>query len=114
MKKESAIVTACCNWLALLENSGKLVYQRNNTGAVVTREFGRKARFLRFGKKGASDILIFCPGGRTLHVEVKSDVGKMSFEQMEYEHKITALGHTYYLIRSLDELENILKDVGAI
>src|SRR3990167_3555695 len=100
MTKESAIVTAWCNWLSLLENTGKLVYQRNNTGAVVTREFGRKARYIRFGKRFSADILVFIRGGQTLHCEIKSDIGKQSFGQMEYERKITALGHTYYLIRS--------------
>lgn len=114
--RESHIVSAIKSWLQIYENQGKLVFIRNNSGATVTHEQGRKPRFWKAGKPGSSDFLIFICGGRTLHVECKNDTdgGRQSFAQQEYQRKIEDLGHPYYIVRSLDDMEKILRDKGVI
>jgi VRR-NUC domain len=97
--KESLIVTAIQQYLQLLENQGKLVYQRNNSGST---KIGNN--FIRFGKTGSPDLYVFLPNGKTLMIEVKNDKGKLSEGQKEFQEKITNLGHEYIVVRSLDEV----------
>lgn len=66
---------------------------------------------------GVAD-LIFLKSNRfygALLVEVKTDTGRQSKEQREWEERITADGYKYAVVRSLDEfilvLENYLKDM---
>lgn len=102
--KEAGIQTAICQYLQYQENMGKLIYMRNNSGAVINQ----KGRFIKFGKRGSADIIIFVKGGKTLHVEIKNEKGRMSTSQLEMELKLKQLKHKYYLVRSVDEVELLL------
>ena len=50
-------------------------HYRNNTGAYSDKESGR---YIRFGSKGAGDIIAIYPGGRYWSIEVKRPGGKLS------------------------------------
>ncbi len=102
---ESLIQNAIETYLKLLENQGKLVYQKNNSGALQTRAGG----FVRFGKRGAPDFLVFIKAGKTLHLECKNEKGRQNANQLEFEINITNLGHKYFIVRSVSDVENILK-----
>lgn len=104
MTRESAIVTAIIQYLQYMENQGKLVFIRNNTGAVKTDS----GRFLRFGKAGSSDIIIFTDH-RALFVEVKNEKGRQSENQKAFQHSVEDQGFQYIIVRSVSELEKILK-----
>lgn len=43
-----------------------------------------------------------------LFIEVKTDTGKQTPEQIEFEARIKALGYDYHVVRSLDEFKLIL------
>ena len=101
--KESGIVTAIQQYLQILENQGKLVFQRNNSGAVRTQRGG----FLRFGKVGSPDFYLFTVGGKTIHLEVKNETGKQSEGQKDFEERVTKLGHKYLIVRDIEELEKL-------
>ena len=107
--KESNIVTAISTYLQMLENQGKLIFIRNNSGAY---KMGNS--FVRFGKAGSPDFFMFLDEGengiygRTLHIEVKNEKGKQNDNQKEYQKNIEALGHRYIIVRSLEEVENLL------
>lgn len=103
--KESLIVSAIANYLQYLENQGKCVFQRNNSGALPTAKGG----FIRFGKTGAPDFIIWLPQGNCICIEVKNEKGKLSPGQKEFKDKIEKLSYKYYLVRSLSDVENILK-----
>ena len=105
MTKESAIQSAIEQYLRLMENLGHLVYQKNNSGGAL----GQSGRFIRFGKAGAPDFLIYLSGGVCVHLEVKNEKGRMSPNQLEYQAKVEKLGHRYCLVRSVDEVENLIK-----
>ena len=102
--KESGIVNAIMSYLQLLENQGKLVYQRNNSGAFINP----KGNFFKMGKRGSPDFYIFLPSGKTIHLEVKNEKGKQNLNQLEFEIRLKQLGHSYYVVRSVDEVENII------
>ena len=107
MIPESSIITAIGHYLGCLERLKRLKFIRNNSGAMPLSYKGRQ-RFVRFGKEGSSDFIIFLPKGITIFIEAKSDTGKQSFEQIEFEGRITMLGYKYYLIRTFDEAKEIV------
>jgi Holliday junction resolvase-like predicted endonuclease len=106
--KESQIVTAICNFLQYEENKGNLYFIRNNTGAFATQPLGGNRRFVRYGKVGTSDIIIFMSSGRTIFVEVKTATGKQNDNQKAFEQKITALGFEYHIVRDVEKVVWIL------
>jgi hypothetical protein len=57
-------------------------------------------------KAGVSDLVVLIPG-RALFVEVKTDIGRQSKEQIDFEADVVALGFQYFLIRSIDEFKAI-------
>lgn len=101
--KESEIQHGIETYLKLLENQGKLVYTKNNSGAF---KVGKS--FIRFGKKGSPDFFVFVEGGRVIHCEVKNEKGRQNENQKEYQKNIETLGHFYFIVRSIEDVENIL------
>lgn len=113
---EKHIQSAIEEFLQLQENLGRLVYQKNNTGAVRINRPGAKSSFMRFGKKGSPDFLVwrksdeFFDGDylETLFIEVKTDVGTLSEGQQEFKSMVEKLGGHYYVVRSFDDVKNLL------
>ena len=68
---------------------------------------------IRFGIKGQADLNGILDGGTRLEIEVKSEKGKQSKEQIIYENMITNKGGIYILARSVkdvfDRIFNFLK-----
>lgn len=119
---EKEIQTSIEELLALQENLGRLVYQKNNSGAIKVKHPGGKSSFLRFGKPGSPDFLVWrpskvnafdnrgspCPVLETLFIEIKTKKGKMSPLQKEFQAKIEKLGGKYYLARSFEDVKKII------
>lgn len=59
--------------------------------------------------KGVSDILGIMPNGRFLAVEVKSEKGRATPEQLQFIENIKESGGIALLARSIDDLKNKLK-----
>lgn len=59
--------------------------------------------------KGISD-LIAVKGDRTLWVEVKTPTGHLSEHQKKFKADIEGVGGTYLVIRSIEEIEEYLKE----
>lgn len=109
---EKEIQSAIEDLLKIMEKRGVLAYQKNNSGALRTERYtkggSKKTSYIRFGKKGASDFLVYIKGGLTLHVEVKSLTGYQSADQVAFMNKMNALGHPYHIVRSVDEFRRVL------
>jgi hypothetical protein len=71
-------------------------------------------RWIRFGKKGSSDILGCLPGGRFLAVECKAEHGRLSPEQREFLADIERLGGLALAVKSWRELDTALRRGGYI
>ena len=116
MKKESSLVKAIRQYLQYRENSGLLMFQRNNTGALINRwqkkgKFGNmidRKSLITYGKVGSSDFYVWFATGKMIFIECKSDSGDQSDEQVEFMNKARKLGFEYYLVSSTDEFLNVM------
>lgn len=57
---------------------------------------------------GVSDLL-FIYKGKHIYLEVKTPTGTQSKAQIEFEGRIQTNGFSYYLVRSLDDVKNIMR-----
>lgn len=83
---------------------------RNNTGSTVAEHNGRR-RFIRFSEPGAADV--FCIfNGRFVAVETKTETGKQSQEQRDWQAAIERAGGTYVIARPSNYAEVIDAAIG--
>ena len=102
---ESHVLEGCLNYLQVRG----IYHWRNNTGAVRIRP----GQFMRFGKKGSSDILGILPGGRLLCVECKApNRGRLSPEQKQFLADVRELGALALVVRGWQELDEALRKAG--
>jgi hypothetical protein len=59
--------------------------------------------------KGAADLVILLPNGVTLLPETKTPTGYQSPAQKSFEHQATALGHHYFVYKSLEQFKEKIK-----
>lgn len=109
--KEKDIVRACLDYLSY-NRLGK--FWRSNTGAVVL-EYKWRKRFIRYGRVGSGDItglirrkVIADNGireiGQRVEIEVKTEKGKQTLSQKEFQQEIEENGGLYLLVRGVDDL----------
>lgn len=62
--------------------------------------------------KGVSDTLMLIPRGgwHGLCIEYKSDIGRQSPAQVEWQSKVEAQGYRYEVVRSLEEFKELIKE----
>jgi len=122
--RESDVLAQCLAALnawgipAWRNNTGGLPVQAPSTRVKVcgqTLEVPGKRRFLRFGKKGSSDILgVLPPEGRFLAVETKRPGEKPTPEQVAFLDMISAAGGLALVISDVKQLEAALRLEGVI
>ena len=102
------------------------MFIRNNSGAFPIDDGKNKRRYIRFGDKGSPDFLVWMPERyyrgmnqddytitkkflRSIALEAKSEDGKQSKDQKEWQVEFEAIGGEYYIIRSVDKVINIIE-----
>ena len=118
---ESMVIKVVGDYLQIQRNQGKLMFIRNNSGAMPIVDGKNKRRYIRFGDKGSPDFLVWKPGVitawptvvgvnilRSIAIECKSDIGKQSADQIKWQADFEKLGGAYYIVRSLDDLIKII------
>ena len=114
--KESDLKRSVYEYLLILENQGKLWFERLNSGEAYKR-YKDKSHRIVLCRKGTSDFIVVLYdfwGNDVVEVcflECKSDKGKQSGEQKYFEDKVTEQGAEYYIIRSVDEVKEILGEL---
>lgn len=68
------------------------------------------ARPIQFGVPGQADLTGIVRGGLRLEVEVKSDSGRQTEDQRNYQSMIERLGGRYLLARSVEDLADIIQE----
>lgn len=102
MTPEGEILRSILDYLAV----EKIWAMRLNTGAIVSEYKGR-TRFHRYGRPGCADILASF-NGEFVWLECKTANGKQSDAQKEFEAEVKALGHYYFVVRSIDDVKTAL------
>lgn len=95
---------------------------RQNTGAIVLGA-GKSRRCFTSGRKGMADLLalptVLIPAFPTpvcvnakvpLWLELKSARGVQSLAQKEFQREVEAEGHTYLLVRDVQQVIDWLKE----
>ena len=79
---------------------------RSKTEAAIMKAEGMLA--------GASDLTIFADG-RVLFVEMKTDKGRQSSAQKDFQRKVEGLGFRYVICRSLEDfMEHVRTFIQAL
>lgn len=59
--------------------------------------------------EGTSDIICIMPNGKTAWIECKTLTGKQREAQINFQKMIESLGHKYYIMRSVDDVNKIVE-----
>ena len=119
---EADVIRVINDYLQIQRNQGKLMFIRNNSGAMPITDGKNKRRYIRFGDKGSPDFFVFIEdcfdgyGGlyncfkymKTIAIEAKSDIGKQSEDQVKWQVDFEKIGGEYYVVKSLDDLIKII------
>lgn len=115
---EAEVLKGCIRLLDFLRSQQKLTYRRINVGGIA-RSVG-KGRIIhtKNSMRGMSDLLVFLTHHglpKTVHIEVKSTIGKLSPEQIAWQEELAEVGHyDFYVVREARELERLLASYYAI
>jgi len=109
---EKDVQRTCIDYL----DAKRIMYLRLNAGDTFRPGQNGKLYKVRGAPKGTADLLILshhevlhCIGPRPLFIEFKSSAGKQTDEQEAFSNDVEIRGYEYYVIRSLDELIEVLQ-----
>lgn len=111
MTPEGTVLKAVCQYLAVLEAQGKLVFWRQNNGATYDPK--RRAFRSTTGtgyKYGVPDVCAVIKG-RFVGLEVKSSTGVQSDNQKRLQEALEGCGGIYAIVRSVDDVQSVLSRV---
>ena len=100
---EHEVQSVILDWL----KAKHIFHFRLNTGSFAGEYKGKK-RFVRFGRKGAPDILAVIKG-QIIGIEVKGEKGFQSQVQKEFEVEFTRAGGRYILAWDLNDVTRALE-----
>jgi hypothetical protein len=105
--KENTVMNAVDEYLAVK----RIPHWRVNSGALNNE----KGRLVRFGSTGMSDFYAIGPGGISIWIECKRPKGgRLSEAQREFLDCINRNGGVGIVVRSVEELEQQLKEAGVL
>lgn len=110
MKSEDKIQQECVMWFRnhVIKNKinpEPIIFHVPNQGKNAIEQM----RKVNIGMlSGVSDLVILLES-KAIFIEMKDDIGNQSPEQIKFQKKIEALGFEYYVARSLEEFQKIVK-----
>jgi len=90
-----------------LAYTNNVYYVRNNSVAGKFVRADGSCGWVNNAKKGSPDIVL-CKNGLWIGLEIKTLIGKQSPEQEQAEKDIRDAGGLYFIVRSVEDLEQIL------
>lgn len=60
-------------------------------------------------KAGVSDLIVVMEN-KVLFIELKTSTGRQRPQQAEFQQQVEALGHKYYICRSLEDFKDVIQD----
>lgn len=106
-KTEHEIQKSVVRWFK--KNYPNYIIFSTNNEATFKNQY-----FLESGVlSGVSDLVVILPN-KVLFVELKTERGKQSKSQKEFEVKIKSLNYNYYIIRNLENFKELIKSILEI
>lgn len=102
--KEADIQKVC---LAFLEKAGFMAWRNHTQGTVI------RGKLYKSSKKGSADVFAL-KDGIFYAIEFKTPSGKLEPEQLEWLQRAAQHGAKTFVIRSLDELIEVLQAHGEL
>lgn len=88
-------------------------FQRHRKGLIFSipnESTFQNKKFKNTGvMNGVSDLIVILPNGTLIFVELKTETGKQSEKQKDFQKRVNDLGYEYLLIRNLEEFKLIIK-----
>lgn len=110
-RPEEALQKAVCRFLNVSTTDLYYYHVPNQRG---TRAGWEQGLLTGMGmQKGVADLCLVLPGGRAAFIELKSQGGRLSGEQMIFRNKVQFAGALYAQCRSLEEVEAALIGWGV-
>jgi hypothetical protein len=111
-KSETKIQAECYMWY----NNTYCIKQQKNRGMMfsIPNELGTTNAIKTVISKsmgllaGVADTIVILPSKELVFVEFKTDIGKQSPAQKDFEKRVTNLGYKYFIIRTFDEFKKII------
>jgi hypothetical protein len=97
--KESEIQRFCLDALKQLG----IFCMRLNSGKVKVR-----GAWMNLAPVGTADIVAYPEKSLPVWLEIKQVKGEQRDAQVTFQEKVTSLGHSYYVIKSVDEVMELL------
>ncbi|MDP4225047.1 MAG: hypothetical protein Q8910_01560 [Bacteroidota bacterium] len=96
---EREIQKSCIDFLNML---GIFNFKINNGGVYIKS----KDRYMVAQTKGIADLIVFPGNGRTICIEFKTEIGRQSADQAEFQRNCEKNEIDYWIIRSVDVLRD--------
>lgn len=108
MDNESKLQSECFIWAwnTYPELRGLFCYNLSNSKNKIDGNLN-KAKGLIAGR---SDMVLYYKGIATM-IEFKTDIGVQSQAQKDWQSKIESQGFKYYVVRSLEEFQQLFKHI---
>ena len=103
---EAQLKHSVAEYLEYGRNLGKWMSLRLNAGDYIETR-GTTRRRVRGCPKGTSDFLVI-KDGKAIFIELKSEKGRQSEDQLDFQQLVYYHKATYHVIRSLEELQEIV------
>lgn len=108
--KEADVLRQVKQLLGLHVQRKNLIFKRINVGPKI---FGQGRFSANFEMVGMPDLLVWIKNGPCLSWELKAPkAGRQSPQQKRFQEDLESVGHTYQIIRSLQEAELALAVLG--
>ena len=104
--KESNILKSVLEWL---QWQGVFCWRNNSGNSFIQDKYGN-TRMIKFGVAGSPDILCCLKGGLFCGIEIKCLKKQLTPDQLDFSLKVNKNGGLYILARSIEDVEEQLKD----
>jgi hypothetical protein len=111
-RPEEQLQRSVVDLLQIYENRGLLAFCHVGNGEWRHKATGGRLKAMGV-RAGVPDLLVWADGGRGFGVELKAGAGKLSPAQTFWHATLETLGHRVYVVRSLDEMEAVLRAEGV-
>jgi hypothetical protein len=92
------------NYCLKTHNPRCSIFSVPNEGRNVREQIYKKTLGM---KTGVSDLIVLMPE-RCVFVEVKTEIGKQSDKQKDFQNLVENIGFEYYVIRCLEDFKKII------